>query len=115
VVDQKAVTFSFDSDSLSNEAISKLDDIATSVSTVKTGYLIELCGFTDRIGTEKYNFGLSERRAESVQRYLASKDVPPHRIVIAGLGKLNAGDRSQNRKVEIRILRSGSPVATATR
>jgi outer membrane protein OmpA-like peptidoglycan-associated protein len=115
VVDEKTVTFSFDSDFLGNEAISRLDDIAGSVSTVKVGYLIELRGFTDSIGTEKYNFDLSERRAESVQRYLTSKDIPLHRIVIAGFGKLNAGDRDQNRKVEIRVLRSGSPVATVTR
>jgi outer membrane protein OmpA-like peptidoglycan-associated protein len=97
VVDEKAVTFSFDSDFLGNEAISRLDDIAGLLSTVKTGYLIELRGFTDSIGTEKYNFDLSERRAESVQRYLASKDIPLHRIVVAGFGKLNAGDREQNR------------------
>jgi outer membrane protein OmpA-like peptidoglycan-associated protein len=115
LADQKTVTFNFDSDLLSNEAISRLDDIAGSVSTVKAGYLIELRGFTDSIGTEKYNFRLSERRAESVQRYLVSKDVPLHRIVIVGLGKLNAGYRQQNRKVEIRVLRSGSPVAAATR
>jgi outer membrane protein OmpA-like peptidoglycan-associated protein len=115
VVDEKTVTFNFDSDFLSNEAISRLDDIAGTFSTVKTGYLIELRGFTDSIGTDKYNFGLSERRAESVQRYLASKDIPLHRIVIAGFGKIDTGDRDQNRKVEIRVLRSGNPVATATR
>jgi len=115
VVDEKAVTFSFDSDFLSNEAVSRLDDIAGSLSNAKTGYLIELRGFTDSIGSEKYNFDLSERRAESVQRYLASKDIPLHRIVVAGFGKLNVGDREQNRKVSIRVLRSGSPVATATR
>jgi outer membrane protein OmpA-like peptidoglycan-associated protein len=115
VVNEKTVTFNFDSDLLSNEAMSRLDDIFGPVLAAKSGYLIELRGFTDSIGTEKYNFDLSERRAESVQRYLASKDVPLHRIVIAGFGKLNTGDREQNRKVVIRVLHSGSPVATATR
>ena len=115
VADEKTVNFKFDSDLLTKEAMSRLDDIAGWVSSTKTGYLIELRGFTDSIGTEKYNFGLSERRAESVQRYLVSRDVPLHRIVIAGLGKINTGGKEENRRVEIRILRSGSPVVTATR
>jgi outer membrane protein OmpA-like peptidoglycan-associated protein len=122
VVDQKAVTFKFDSDLLSTETLSKLDDISDWVSTAKTGYLIELRGFTDNIGSEKYNFGLSERRAEAVQRYLVSKDVPLHRIIIVGLGENNpvsdnktAGGREQNRRVEIRVLRSGAPTSAASR
>ena len=120
VADQKTVTFKFDSDELTKEAIGTLDDIAGLVSG--SGYVIELQGFTDSIGTEKYNFGLSERRGESVQRYLVSKNVPLYRISIVGLGKINpvadnqtAGGRDQNRRVEIRVLRSGSPVSTANR
>jgi OOP family OmpA-OmpF porin len=122
VADQKSVTFKFDSDLLSTEALSKLDDIAGWVSTVKAGYLIELRGLTDSIGTEKYHFGLSQRRAEAVQRYLVSKDGPLHRIVIVRLGENNpvsdnktAGGGEQNRRVEIRVLRSGTPTSAASR
>jgi outer membrane protein OmpA-like peptidoglycan-associated protein len=120
VADQKTVTFKFDSDELSKEAMIKLDDIAGWVSGVQTGYLIELWGFTDGIGTEKYNFGLSERRSDTVLRYLVRKNVPLYRISIAGLGETNpvadngtANGRDRNRRVEIRVLRSSS--ATATR
>jgi outer membrane protein OmpA-like peptidoglycan-associated protein len=120
VVDQTSVTFKFDSDALSDEAISKLDDIAGQVSA--TGYVVELQGFTDGIGTERYNFALSERRAHSVLRYLVGKSIPLYRISIVGLGKTNpvadnktVEGREQNRRVEIRVLQSGRPAATANR
>jgi outer membrane protein OmpA-like peptidoglycan-associated protein len=122
VADQKTVTFKFGSDELTKEAMSKLDDIAGWVVSTGGRYLIELQGFTDGIGTEKYNFGLSERRSASVMRYLVSKNVPQYRISIAGLGKTNpvadnetAKGREQNRRVEIRVLRSSAPMTTANR
>jgi len=122
VADRSTVTFRFDSDVLSKEAISKLDDVVGWVSEAQSGYLIELQGFTDSIGTEKYNFGLSERRAESVLRYLVSKGIPLHRVSIVGLGKTSpvadnktAGGREQNRRVEVRVLGAGSATATANR
>jgi outer membrane protein OmpA-like peptidoglycan-associated protein len=122
LADEKTVIFKFDSDELTNEAMSRLDDIAGWVVSTGGRYLIELQGFTDGIGTEKYNFGLSERRSESVLRYLVSKNVPLYRISIVGLGKTNpvadngtAKGREQNRRVEIRVLWSSAPVATANR
>ena len=122
VVDEKSVTFKFDSDALTEESISKLDDVAGQVSAGSTGYLIELQGFTDSVGTEKYNFGLSVRRAESVLRYLVNENVPLYRISIVGLGKTapvadnkTREGREQNRRVEVRVLRSSTGVSTANR
>jgi outer membrane protein OmpA-like peptidoglycan-associated protein len=122
VADEKTVTFTFDSDELTNEAMSKLDDIAGWVVSTGSRYLIELQGFTDGIGTEKYNVGLSERRSASVMRYLVSRNVPLYRMSIVGLGKTNpvadngtAKGREQNRRVEIRVLQSSVPAATANR
>ena len=122
VADQKTITFKFDSDELTNEAMSKLDDIAGWVVSTEGRYLIELQGFTDGIGTEKYNFGLSERRSASVMRYLVSKNVPLYRISIAGLGKTKpvadngtVKGRAENRRVEIRVLRSSTPMTSANR
>jgi len=122
VTERKTVTFKFDSDELSKETITKLDDIVGVVSRNETGYVIELQGFTDSIGTEKYNFGLSERRAESVMRYLVSNNIPLYRISIVGLGKTSPvsdnktpAGRDQYRRVEIRVLRSSGEIATANR
>jgi len=122
VADQSTVTFAFNSDVLSEQDMSTLDAVAASVATPQGGDLIELEGFTDNIGTEKYNLGLSDRRVESVLRYLVSKRVPLYRISLVGLGKADpvsdnqtAAGREQNRRVEIRVLRSSDSVSTAAR
>jgi outer membrane protein OmpA-like peptidoglycan-associated protein len=112
----------FNSDALSKEAMSVLDDIVGEISQAKGGYVIELQGFTDNVGTEKYNLGLSDRRVESVLRYLVNKNVPLYRISLVGLGKAEpvadnstADGREQNRRVQIRFLRSLDTVGTASR
>ena len=122
MADQTTVTFNFNSDELRKEDMSKLDNVARSVSGAHSGCLIELQGFTDKIGTEKYNLGLSDRRVESVLRYLVSKGVPLYRISLVGLGEADpvadnqtAAGRQQNRRVEIQVLRSLDTEATAAR
>jgi outer membrane protein OmpA-like peptidoglycan-associated protein len=121
LVDKESVTFKFDSDLLTPDMLGRLDGVVDQVFGVEGGYTIELQGFTDSIGSEKYNLALSERRAVSVLRYLVSQNVPLHRISIVGLGTINpAADnktsegRELNRRVELRVLVSGMPVAAAT-
>jgi outer membrane protein OmpA-like peptidoglycan-associated protein len=88
-----------------------LDKVASDVSG--PGFLVELQGYTDSQGSELYNIGLSQRRAESVQRYLVSKNVPLYRVSIVGLGKDNPvadnktkDGRAQNRRVEVREMKA---------
>jgi outer membrane protein OmpA-like peptidoglycan-associated protein len=121
LTEQKIVTFKFDSDVLSKEAISGLDDLAGMISSSSYGYVVEIRGFTDNIGNEGYNDKLSARCAASVLRFLVSSGVPLYRISIVGLGKTSpaadnrtAHGREQNRRVEICVLTSGT-VATANR
>ncbi len=111
----QTVTFDVNKSNLSNQAKGTLDKIASDNSGQRTGYLLELQGYTDSTGSEQYNIGLSQRRAESVERYLVSKGVPLFRISIVGLGKENpvadnktTAGRSQNRRVEVRVLKSAS-------
>ena len=58
------------------EGKSKLDELARRLDQ---GYAsierISLVGHTDRLGTEVYNQGLSERRAETVKQYLQARGV----------------------------------------
>jgi len=117
----ETVTFKTNSSILSPEAKSKLDNVAGQVANMKGGYAVEVQGFTDARGTEAYNFNLSDRRAESVKRYLVSKNVELHRISIVGLGKENpvadnksAKGREQNRRVEVRILKSQAVAGRTT-
>jgi outer membrane protein OmpA-like peptidoglycan-associated protein len=111
--ESQTVLFAFNKSNLDDKAKATLDSVASNVSGLKTGYMLELQGFTDSRGTEQYNVGLSQRRAEAVQRYLVSKNVPLFRISIVGLGKDNPvadnkteQGRTQNRRVEVRVLKS---------
>ena len=81
--------------------------------------MFEIQGFADAQGSESFNDGLSQRRAEAVLRYLVSKNVPLFRISIVGLGEANPvapnntrAGREQNRRVEVRMLRSGGGTTT---
>ena len=109
--DKQVVTFKFNSSVLDSQAKSTLDRIAS--GTGNGGYMIELQGYTDSRGSEQYNIGLSQRRAEAVERYLVSKKIPLYRISIVGLGKddpvadnKTEKGRAENRRVEVRVLKS---------
>lgn len=65
-------------------------------------------GFTDNTGSDSYNQILSERRAESVRRFLIQQGVSPDRVSARGYGKSSpvasnetAVTRQLNRRVEI--------------
>jgi outer membrane protein OmpA-like peptidoglycan-associated protein len=67
-------------------------------------------GYTDSVGSEAYNQGLSERRAGSVRSYLSSQGIGPLRLSSSGKGESDpvagndsAGGRQQNRRVEVII------------
>ena len=67
-------------------------------------------GYTDNVGSEDYNQGLSRRRAETVQSYLVRQGVDPARLSASGLGEgspvadnESAAGRQQNRRVEVII------------
>ncbi len=71
-VSETAVHFGFDKDFLTKQAKEELDQLATNVPNTK-GYIITVEGGTDAVGPADYNYGLSERRADSVIQYLSSK------------------------------------------
>lgn len=75
---------------------------------------ISIEGHADSTGSEAYNQTLSERRAESVSRYLVSYGVQPARIDAIGFGETvprasntTPEGRQLNRRVEIRIKAQG--------
>lgn len=49
--------------------------------------VIEMAAHTDRVGSEKFNQGLSERRAQSVVDYLVAHGIEPGRLKPQGYGK----------------------------
>jgi OOP family OmpA-OmpF porin len=49
--------------------------------------LVLITGHTDRIGDDKYNQKLSERRANQVKKYIASQGVDASRLHAVGKGE----------------------------
>ena len=110
-VAETSVKFGFNRDNLTPKAKEALDQLAGSLATTK-GYIVALEGGTDSVGSADYNYDLSQRRANSVIQYLASKyNVPAHKIYVIGLGKdkpvednkTKAG-RADNRRVDVRLM-----------
>jgi outer membrane protein OmpA-like peptidoglycan-associated protein len=71
---------------------------------------VNIEGYTDSVGGEDYNLGLSQRRADSVRSYLVSQGVGSGRLVASGKGMSSpvagndtATGRQQNRRVEVVI------------
>src|SRR5262249_47603901 len=72
-------------------------------------YRLEIQGYTDNVGSDQLNERLSQKRAESVKRYLTqSSAVPSERLTAAGYGKKEpiapndtTEGRSKNRRVQI--------------
>ncbi|MCU9952084.1 OmpA family protein [Burkholderia sp. BKH01] len=67
-------------------------------------------GYTDSVGPDDYNVGLSERRARAVGAYLQSHGLSAERFVSRGYGKADpvdsnetAAGRAHNRRVEVRM------------
>lgn len=72
---------------------------------------IELSAHTDDIGSDSYNLRLSDKRAQSVAKYLIDNGVPTSQLIAKGYGESqplvpNTSDenRAQNRRVEVKII-----------
>jgi OmpA-OmpF porin, OOP family len=122
-VAETSVKFGFNKDNLTPESKQALDQIASNIANTK-GYIITLEGGTDSTGPADYNYDLSQRRANSVIQYLASKyNVPAHKMYVIGLGKDKPVEsnktrqgRADNRRVDVRLMTNtveGNQPATA--
>lgn len=106
-----SVTFGFDKAALTKDDKQQLDQFAQQLGTSKS-YILEVTGGTDSTGPAQYNYDLSQRRADAVVQYLASKyNVPAHRFYLIGIGKdkevapnNTPEGRKQNRRVEVQLL-----------
>ncbi len=80
------ILFDFDKSAIRPEHTAQLAELAAFLAQHPQTYVV-LAGFTDSIGTETYNIGLSERRAKSVQNYLHNKHkIDRNRILLYWYG-----------------------------
>jgi OOP family OmpA-OmpF porin len=104
------VLFGFNQTDIMSQYMADLDQLGMFLKKNPNAYAL-LVGYTDSIGPEEYNLGLSNRRADSVAAYLmSSQGVKQDQIVVNWYGEANpiAGNdttagRAQNRRVEVAV------------
>lgn len=80
------IFYDFDKASLRPESKAALDEMAQMLRD-NPNVTLEMGSHTDRVGTDEYNEGLSDRRAKSVVDYLVSAGIAPDRLTWKGYGK----------------------------
>lgn len=108
------VNFKFNSDQLTEDSAATLVRIAKAMSDpVSHAQRYRVEGHTDAKGNPGYNLGLSQRRADSVRRFLEGQGVPERRLISEGYGARHLADPEHpyadaNRRVEVTNARQGS-------
>ena len=105
------ITFAYDRYDIQPQFQSTLNEVASTLANYQQTY-IDILGHTDSTGSDAYNQGLSERRAQAVANYLAARGVNPARMATRGYGESqllvnpeqSEADRAANRRVEIRVV-----------
>lgn len=112
----KGVTFEFNSARLTAEAEARLDNVVNALKSAEKIH-VRIEGHTDSIGSASYNLDLSQRRAQSVKRYLVEHGIDPGRLTTEGYGETkpvapnnnpdgsdNPAGRAKNRRVELHVV-----------
>ena len=103
------VLFGYDQSDLTTQSQTSLKKLANVLEKYPDTN-IEIIGHTDNKGSDQYNQGLSERRANAAAAYLRSTGIANSRITTKGMGEsdpkvsndTDAG-RAENRRVEFVI------------
>ena len=111
-VQTKSIYFDFNKADLKDEGVNELRDVANALKSDPNAVL-ELQGFADARGTDKYNYQLTRERVDSVVRYLVMREgIDLRRIAAVGMGKAALADGekankdtyAKSRRVEMRLL-----------
>jgi outer membrane protein OmpA-like peptidoglycan-associated protein len=108
--------FAYKKAKLSDSAHENLDSLAIILKN-NPDMVIQILGYTDGIGSVKYNLALAKRRVNSCIRYLLKKGVSPAQLEGKAMGKCcpiapetidgkdNPAGREINRRVEYKVLK----------
>jgi len=112
----RGLLFDTESSAVSAEDGSRIDQALAQYKSlpddIEAQTRIEIVGHTDNTGSDAYNQGLSERRANAVKAWVVSQGVNPAQITTIGKGESEPADdnstkegRQNNRRVVIRATR----------
>ncbi len=104
------VFFDFDKSGLNEVSSVELDKVAQLLQK-NPAIRIEIAGYTDNKGDDKYNQQLSQKRAESVVQYLIQKGIDKTRLTAKGYGEAQPvapndteENKAKNRRTELKVL-----------
>ena len=102
------INFDYNSDRISARSLPAVQALGRALSNPDLkGSTFVVAGHTDAVGSDAYNQDLSERRADSIKRYLVDKSgVPASDLVTVGYGKTKLKDPANptaevNRRVQV--------------
>jgi len=105
------ITFEVNSADLEEASFAELDRVFNFMMENRA-ISIELSAHTDDRGEDAYNLLLSEKRAESVKRYLIDKGLTEDRLKSKGYGEqvplvenTSEENRAKNRRVEMKVIK----------
>ena len=103
----RGVNFDFDKSNIRADAQPILEEACKALKA-EPSIDVACDGYTDSIGSDQYNMGLSNRRASAVRDWLIKCGIPASRLTARGFGKTKpvasnetAEGRAQNRRTEL--------------
>ncbi len=105
------INFKYNSSALTSDSIPTLLEIVKFLK-IHPDIKIEIRGYTDNIGSKKFNLKLSQKRAEAVKEFLVKNGINETRLKAKGFGETNPiapnnteEGRAKNRRTEFFILK----------
>ncbi len=111
------IYYEFDQSTLTKQAMATIDSTLLIVLEEIPNVTVEISSHTDSKGIDEYNKELSQKRAESVVKYLVKKGIDKARLVAKGYGEEipvaanenpdgtdNPEGRDKNRRTEFRFI-----------
>lgn len=110
---EKYIQFAYKKTTLKGNKSDVLDTIIEKLKKcdLNSIYKVEIAGHTDSIGSAKYNKKLSQKRADSVKKYMQNKGIKSSKLKAVGYGEVfpiasnkTKSGQAKNRRIEIKIL-----------